>query len=120
MARYNDEIHRMGGNGRRSACVVYGGLVYLSGITTVDLQADILGQTRDVLAQIDKLLAASGSGKSRVLSANVTLRAMEDYGGFNAAWDEWITDGLEPARNVVQGGLAIPEYLVKIALIAAQ
>ncbi len=118
MAR--DEIVRIGGNGRRSSCVAYGGLVYTSGITTVELSADIDGQTRDVLAQIDKLLAAFGTGKTRVLSATVTLRSMQDYAGFNAVWDEWVTDEAEPARSVTEGALPIPEYRVKIALVAAR
>lgn len=115
-----NSILRSGGNGRRSSCVAHGGLVYLSGITTVDLSADAGGQARDVFAQIDKLLAANASHKTRVLSATVYLASMADYGDFNAAWDEWVTDAFEPARSVVQAGLALPEYRVKVSLIAAQ
>ena len=115
------EIMRTGGNGRRSKCVAYGGLVYVSGITTVDLQADVREQTRDVLDQIDKMLAANGSDKLRVVSASITLKDREhDYGEFNAVWDQWVSDGFEPARSVTGGKLALPEYRVKIALIAAQ
>lgn len=115
------EIVRTGGNGRRSKCVAYGGLVYVSGTTTVDIEADIREQAQDVLDQIDKMLAANGSDKRRVLSATITLTDMEhDYGDFNAVWDEWVVDGYEPARSVSQGKLALPEYRVKIALVAAQ
>lgn len=115
------EIMRTGSNGRRSKCVAYGGLVYVSGITTVDLDADIREQTKDVLDQIDKMLAANGSDKLRVLSATITLKDMEhDYGDFNAVWDNWVADGYEPARSVTGGKLALPEYRVKIALVAAQ
>lgn len=116
----NGEILRMGGNGRRSSCVAYGGLVYVSGITTVDLQADITGQIKDVLAQIDRLLANCGTNKTRVLSADITLSDIKDYADFNAVWDEWVQDEAEPARNVAEGALAIPEYKVKISVIAAQ
>lgn len=115
------EIVRSGGNGRRSKYVAYNGLVYVSGTTTVDIEADIRGQTRDVLEQIDKMLAAAGSDKRRVLSATITLKDMEsDYGDFNAVWDEWVVDGFEPARSVSQGKLALAQYKVKIALVAAQ
>ncbi len=113
------EIQRHGGNGRRSLCVSYGGLVYTSGITSTDLSGDITAQTQDVLRQLDALLARRGIDKSRVLSATVTLADMADYGDFNAVWDTWVVDGFEPARAVTQGRLAVPEYRVKIALVAA-
>ncbi len=116
----NNSIVRYGGNGRRSTCVAYGGILYVSGITTVDLQADTTGQARDIFAQIDKLLASFGTDKHRVLTATVYLASMDDYGALNAAWDEWVTDGYEPARSVVQARLALPDYKVKIALTAAQ
>lgn len=114
------EIVRFGGNGRRSKCVVHGGLIYISGITTVDLQADTKGQTTDVLEQIDKLLASCGSKKENVLSASICLSNIANYGDFNSVWDQWATDGYEPARNVFEGKLELEEYLVKIAIIAAQ
>ncbi|MDL2293654.1 RidA family protein [Ruminococcaceae bacterium OttesenSCG-928-D13] len=115
-----NEIIRTGGNGRRSTCTAHGGLVYVSGITTVLLEADITGQTQDVLNQIDRLLAANGSNKTRVLSADITLADMADYGNFNAAWDQWVSDDNEPARRVAGGQLALSEYRVKISLVAAQ
>lgn len=114
------EIKRNGGNGRRSLSVVSNGLVYTSGITSTNLEADITGQTQDVLRVIDNILARNGTDKTRVLSATVTLADMADYGAFNAVWDEWVIDGLEPARSVTGGALAVPEYRVKIAVIAAQ
>ncbi len=114
------EIVRTGANGRRSKCTAYGGLVYVSGITTVVLEADMREQARDVFAQIDKLLAINGTDKTRVLFANVTLCSMEEYGDFNAIWDEWVADGFEPARSVTQGKLPLQEYRLKVSLTAAQ
>lgn len=117
MAR--DAIKRTGGNGRRSTAVSYDGLVYTSGVTTTALQEAVRGQTQDVLQQLDAILARHGTDKSRVLRADITLTDMADYGEFNAAWDEWVTDNEEPVRSVTQGGLAVEGYRVKIALIAA-
>lgn len=114
-----NEIQRTGGNGRRATCVTYNGLVFISGITTVDLEADITAQTEDVLSQINKLLALNGSNKTRVLSATITLTDMADYAGFNAAWDVWVIDGFEPARSVSEGKLAVEGYRVKITVVAA-
>lgn len=112
-------IKRHGANGRRAQCVEYGGLLYSSGITSQNTEGDITEQTEDVLRVIDNLLARRGIDKGRVLSATVTLADMADYGAFNAVWDAWVVDGFEPARSVTQGALAVPEYKVKISVIAA-
>ena len=116
----NNGITRSGSNGRRCTCITHGGLVYLSGITTVALEGTMQEQTRDILAQIDTHLAANASDKTRVLMANITLHDMAGFGDFNAVWDEWVTDGQEPCRSVVQGELPLPEYRVQISLVAAQ
>lgn len=113
------EIRRNGGNGRRSLSVVHGGVLYTSGITSTDLDADITGQLQDVLRVIENILARNGTDKSRVLTATVTLADMADYGAFNAVWDSWIVEGAEPARSVTGGALAVPEYRVKVAVTAA-
>ena len=113
------EIKRNGGNGRRSLSVEYNGLLYTSGITTTDLEADITGQCEDVFGVIDHILARHGIDKNRILTVNVTLADMKDYGEFNAAWDAWIIDGNEPARSVIEGKLAVPEYKIKVAVTAA-
>lgn len=113
------EIRRTGGNGRRSSCVAHGGTLYISGITTVALEEDTAGQAKDILAQLDRLMAHHGTNKNNLLSVTVYLRDMADYGDFNGVWDEWITDGHEPARTSVQAGLSLPEYRLKISAIAA-
>ncbi|MDL2324846.1 RidA family protein [Ruminococcaceae bacterium OttesenSCG-928-A16] len=114
-----NEIRRTGGNGRRSGCVAYNGILYTSGITTVDLQADIAGQAENIFSQLDRLMAFHNTSKGNILSATVYLKNMADYGAFNAIWDAWITHSEEPARSVVEASLALPEYLVKIALTVA-
>ena len=83
------EIKRNGANGRRAQSVSYNGILYTSGITTTDLDADITGQTQDVIHIIDNILARNGIDKTRVLTAAITLADMADYGAFNAVWDAW-------------------------------
>ena len=113
------EIKRNGANGRRAQSVSYNGILYTSGITTTDLDADITGQTQDVIHIIDNILARNGIDKTRVLTAAITLADMADYGAFNAVWDAWVVDGDEPARSVTGGQLAVPEYKIKISVTAA-
>ena len=38
----------------------------------------------------------------------------------NSVWDTWVPPGRTPARATVEAGLARPEYLVEIKVIAAQ
>lgn len=113
------EIKRNGLNGRRAQSVAYNGILYTSGITSTDLEGGITEQTKDVITVIDRILERNGTDPTRVLSATVTLADMADYGEFNAVWDEWVHDGFEPARSVTQGALAVPEYKIKISVIAA-
>ena len=108
-----------GANGRRAQSVSHNGILYTSGITTTDLDADITGQTQDVIHIIDNILARNGIDKTRVLTAAITLADMADYGAFNAVWDAWVVDGYEPARSVTGGQLAVPEYKIKISVTAA-
>ena len=103
----------------RAQSVSYNGILYTSGITTTDLDADITGQTQDVIHIIDNILARNGIDKTRVLTAAITLADMADYGAFNAVWDAWVVDGYEPARSVTGGQLAVPEYKIKISVTAA-
>lgn len=119
MADINQDITRIGGNGRRATCVVYGGLAYVSGITTVALEGNVRQQAQDIFSQIDKLLAGAGTDKTRILRADIYLNSIADYPEFNAAWDRWVTDGHEPVRCVVEAKLPLVEYLVKVAVVAA-
>lgn len=57
------EIKRNGANGRRAQSVSYNGILYTSGITTTDLDADITGQTQDVIHIIDNILRATALTK---------------------------------------------------------
>ncbi len=117
--RNGNEIRRTGGNGRRSSCVAYGGLLYVSGITTVNLEADVKGQAEDIFGQLDRLLALHGTDKRRILTATAYLSDMAAYGEFNAAWDAWVEHDHEPARSVVEARMPLPDYRVKVSVTAA-
>ncbi|WP_240520227.1 Rid family hydrolase, partial [Morganella morganii] len=48
---------------------------------------DIVLQTREVLEKIDALLAAAGSDKQHILSAQIWLKNIErDFAAFNEVW----------------------------------
>jgi enamine deaminase RidA (YjgF/YER057c/UK114 family) len=104
---------------RMSQAVIHGNTVYLAGQVADDTSADVTGQTRQVLATIDRLLAAAGSDKTRVLSATVYLADIGTFAAMNAAWDGWVAAGHAPARATVEAALASPAYKVEIVVTAA-
>ncbi len=59
---------------RMSEMTVYNKVAYLSGQIPEDTSQDITGQTRQVLAEIDKLLALVASDRQHVLRAEVPGR----------------------------------------------
>lgn len=112
-------IDRIDAGNRMSEAVVHNGVAYLAGQIPEDGSADIVGQTRQVLAEIDALLAKVGSDKSRLLRAQIYIADMADFAGMNQAWDEWVVAGSAPARATVEARLANPQWKVEIVVTAA-
>lgn len=113
------DITRIETGARLSEACVHNGTVYLAGQVASDASADARGQTEQVLASIDRLLALAGSDKARILRAQIFLADMRDYGAMNAAWERWVPAGKTPARATVQAALAKPEWKVEIVVTAA-
>ena len=108
------------GKGRRfSRAVVYNGTAHFSGLTATDRTGDITSQTRDILAKADGVLAEIGSDKSRLLSAMIWLRDIEDFNGMNSEWEKWIDLDHPPARATVESRLAAPDVRIEILFTAA-
>ena len=112
------QIQRHGSTRRYSDSVVHNGTVYLVEVPS-NLDADITGQTENLLASIERLLAQAGSDKSCLLMATIYLADMADYSAMNAVWDAWFPEGCAPARACVQARLANPGFRVEIVLTAA-
>lgn len=112
-------IKRLESGPRMSQAVVHGSTVYLAGQVADDPSVDVAGQTRQILASIDKLLAAAGSDKTRILSATIYIAEISTFAQMNAEWDAWVPQGHTPARATVEARLAAPQYKVEIQVIAA-
>jgi enamine deaminase RidA (YjgF/YER057c/UK114 family) len=104
---------------RMSQAVVHGNTVYLAGVVADDPKGDVKDQTRQILAKIDRLLAAAGTDKSKLLSANIWLSDMAGFADMNGVWDAWVSPGNTPARATVEAKLAAPQYKVEIMVQAA-
>jgi enamine deaminase RidA (YjgF/YER057c/UK114 family) len=115
------EIHRIEAGPRMSEAVIHRDRVYTSGIVADSAMGkSVLEQTRDILQQIDTLLAAAGSDKTHILKANIWLADMATFEEMNQAWDAWVVPGRAPARATVEAKLAAPGYAVEIMIEAAR
>lgn len=113
------DIKRIETGNRMSMAVVHNGTVYLAGQVGKPGES-VTDQTREVLAQVDRLLAEAGTDKTRILSAQIWLADMADFAEMNAVWDAWVPQGHTPARATGEAKLATPDYKVEVIVVAAQ
>ena len=104
---------------RLSEMAVHNGVAYLAGQVPADGSQDITGQTQQVLAAVDALLARAGTDKRRLLRVEIFLKDLADFPGMNAAWETWVPAGHAPPRATVQAHLAKPEWRVEMVVTAA-
>ena len=109
-------IKRIKPGQRFSSAVVVNGIVTTAGVTGSG--ADTATQTRDILAQIDALLAEAGSSKANLISAAIWLRDIAHFSQMNEVWDQWVDKSNLPVRATVEARLAAPELLVEIQVTA--
>ena len=114
------EIKRLHVGKRLSEVTIHNGTVYLAGQIASDNKQDIVGQTREVLASIDRLLLDAGSDKTRILSTQIYITDMANFPAMNTVWDTWVVPGATPPRATVEAKLADPACLVEIVVVAAQ
>ncbi len=91
--------------GHYSPAVVHNGLVYVSGQLPFDQNGNpFLGafeeQTKLCLRNMQTILLASGSDKSKIIKIQVFLSHIEDWPVFNRLYKEFMDDH-KPARIVV-------------------
>lgn len=113
-------ISRIEPGKRMSQAVSYGNLVFLAGQVASDPSADVAGQTRQILGEIDRLLAAAGTDKTQILSTTIYLADIATFADMNSVWDHWVPQGHLPARATVEAKLATPDYQVEIQVVAAR
>ncbi|MDA1076099.1 MAG: RidA family protein [Proteobacteria bacterium] len=113
-------IRRIKTGKRMSQAVVHGGTVTTAGQVAQKAGGEsTAAQTKDILREIDELLAEAGTDKSRLLSATIWLVNMNNFAEMNSVWDEWVVPGATPTRACVESKLAAPQFSVEIAVVAA-
>ena len=104
---------------RLSEMAAHNGVCYLAGQVPADATQDMAGQTAQVLAAIDTLLARAGSDKSKLLMCQIFITALADFPAMNAVWEAWLPAGHAPPRATVVARLAKPAWRVEMVVTAA-
>lgn len=112
-------VHRFDVGPRLSEMAVHNGVCYLAGQVAADGTQDMTGQARQVLAQIDGLLARAGTDKSKILMCQIFVVDLAEFPALNAVWEQWVAPGNAPPRATVQARLAKPEWKVEMVVTAA-
>ncbi|WP_420909663.1 RidA family protein [Kaistia nematophila] len=112
------EISRLEPAARWCETATHDGVVHVAG-QVGQPGADIITQTRGALAEMDRVLALSGTDKSRLLSVTIWLADIADFAAMNSVWDAWIDPANPPARATGGIALADPDYKIEITAVAA-
>lgn len=113
------KIKRVRGTARgRSQGTAAGGFAWAVA-TSDDPVADIYEQTRNALGKIDRVLAALGSDRTRLVNATVYLDSIALKEDMDRAWCEWIGEDPDhwPQRACIESRLHGYD-LVEIVVLA--
>ena len=112
-------VKRIDPGPRLSEASILGDRIHCSGMVPEDTSTDIRDQVRQVLGEIDSLLARGGSDKTRILSAVIWIADIGDFVAMNEVWDAWVVPGQTPARAAVEAKLTDPGMKAEIMVVAA-
>ena len=108
--------------GPYSQAKVVNGLVYTSGQIPIDpvsgqIEAkDIVGQTEQIIKNLDAVLKAAGSDLGKVVKTTCFLKNMSDFAVFNEVYGRYFTG--KPARSCVEVASLPKGALAEIEVIA--
>lgn len=101
-----------------------GNLLFLSGQAAISEAGDLVGvgdfgaQLVQVMANIDRVLAAGGSDRSRIVKVTIYLTDMANFPAIVDARRQYFTPPY-PADTIVEvKSLALPELMLEIDVIA--
>jgi len=110
--------------GPYSQAVSAGGFVFCSGQIALDPKSgelvgdgDVAAQTRQVLSNLEAVLAAAGTSLSRAVKTTIFLADMNDFAVVNGIYGERFTSD-PPARATVEVSRLPKDVLVEIDAVA--
>ena len=108
--------------GPYSQAITVGNFVYTSGQIPINPisgeieTADIVGQTEQVIKNIEAILSASGSALEKAVKTTCFLTNIGDFARFNEIYAKYFTGN--PARSCVEVSALPKNSLVEIEVIA--
>lgn len=108
--------------GPYSQAITVGNFVYTSGQIPInpdsgEIEAvDIVGQTEQVIKNIEAILSASGSSLEKAVKTTCFLTNIDDFTRFNEIYAKYFTQN--PARSCVEVSALPKNSLVEIEVIA--
>lgn len=109
--------------GPYSAGIRAGNLIFTAGQLGMDpatgkfVSAEISGQTRQALKNLQAVLEAGGASLENVVKVTVFLRDMDDFSAMNEVYAEFFSQN-PPARSAVQVARLPKDAAVEIEAIA--
>ena len=101
-----------------------GNLLFLSGQAAISLEGELVGvgdfaaQLVQTMANIDRVLAAGGSDRSRIVKVTIYLTDMANFPAIVEARRQYFTPPY-PADTILEvKSLALPELMLEIDVIA--
>jgi enamine deaminase RidA (YjgF/YER057c/UK114 family) len=111
-------IKRLHTGTRMSQIVIHNSTVYLAG-QVGEPGASVADQTRQAIAEVEKLLAEAGTTPEHILQTVIWLADINDFEEMNSVWDAWVPAGHAPTRACGEARLATPDYKVELIVTAA-
>jgi reactive intermediate/imine deaminase len=105
---------------------VVGDLLFLSGQAAIDAAGAIVGvgdfdaQLEATFANIDRVLAAGGSDRSRIVKVTIYLTDMANFPKIVEARQRYFTKPWPADTTLEVKALALPELMVEIDVIAVR
>lgn len=101
-----------------------GDLIFTAGVTANDpitqeliAPGDIVGQTRQIMKNMEQILLASGSDMSHVFKTLVFVSDIDQFNIFNEVYKEYFPEN-PPARSTMQVGKFNNGMVIEIEAIA--
>jgi len=107
--------------------VAQGALIFVSGQIPLDPATgaivspdDVVGQTRQVMANLQAVLEAAGVGFAQVVKTTVFLSDLQDFAEMNGVYAEYFDNDRAPARACVEVARLPKDVKVEIDCIAVR
>jgi 2-iminobutanoate/2-iminopropanoate deaminase len=110
--------------GPYSQAIAFNNLLFTSGQIAIDpkrgtlIEGDVTLQTRQVLENLQSVLAAAGTEMDSVIKTTIYLKNMNDFNKVNEIYAEYFSSSL-PARSTVEVSRLPKDVLVEIDCIAS-